>query len=175
MSQRYFEKVWGWDSHSQNGDLGVLRDSQNVKVWLQGSKHLAWNILYIIGKYRRIVVENGLAWAIWTSVAQVMAKRKAGSWPDPNACRGNATHSWKALNERYNFASDLIPIEDLNKEFWSRKVGGIQIMTVSGLLFGSPRTKSHSDVGAVGRHKEYYMGEGGGFLRIRAVMNLVSP
>jgi hypothetical protein len=28
---------------------------------------------------------------------------------------------------------------------------------------GSFRTKSHSDVGAIGRHREYYMGEGGGF------------
>jgi len=36
-------------------------------------------------------------------------------------------------------------------------------MVVSGLLLGSPGTKSHSDVGAVGRHREYYMGEGGGF------------
>ncbi len=25
------------------------------------------------------------------------------------------------------------------------------------------------------RHKEYYMGEGGGFPRVRAVVNLVSP
>jgi len=37
-------------------------------------------------------------------------------------------------------------------------------VVVSRLLLGSPGTKSHSDVGrAVGRHKEYYMGEGGGF------------
>jgi hypothetical protein len=35
--------------------------------------------------------------------------------------------------------------------------------TISGLLFGSPGTKSHSDVGATERHREYYMGEGGGF------------
>ncbi len=36
-------------------------------------------------------------------------------------------------------------------------------MVVSGLFLGNPGTKSHSDVGAVGRHKEYYMGEGGDF------------
>ncbi len=36
-------------------------------------------------------------------------------------------------------------------------------MVVSGLLLGNPGTKSHLDVGAAGRHKEYYMGEGGGF------------
>jgi len=39
-------------------------------------------------------------------------------------------------------------------------------MTVSGLFLGSPGTKSHSNVGAARRHKEYYMGEGGGFLRV---------
>jgi hypothetical protein len=34
-------RVWGWDSHSRNGDLGVLWDSQKFRVRLQGSKHLA--------------------------------------------------------------------------------------------------------------------------------------
>ncbi len=48
-------------------------------------------------------------------------------------------------------------------------------MAVSGLPLGSPGTKSHSNVGAAGRHKEYYMGEGGGFPRVRAVVNLMSP
>jgi hypothetical protein len=47
-------------------------------------------------------------------------------------------------------------------------------VVVSGLLFGNPRTKSHLDVGAAGRHREYYMGEGGGFPRIRAVVSLVN-
>jgi hypothetical protein len=36
-----FRRVWGWHSHSWNGDLGVLRDSQNFRIQLQGSKHLA--------------------------------------------------------------------------------------------------------------------------------------
>jgi hypothetical protein len=36
-------------------------------------------------------------------------------------------------------------------------------------------TKSHSDVGATERHKEYYMGEGGGFPRVQAVVSLVNP
>jgi hypothetical protein len=51
----------------------------------------------------------------------------------------------------------------------------VQNTVVSGLLFGSARTKSHSDVGAVERRRKYYMGEGGGFLRIRAMVSLVSP
>jgi hypothetical protein len=47
-------------------------------------------------------------------------------------------------------------------------------MAISRLLLGSPGTKSHSDVGAIERHKEYDMGEGGGFPRVRAVVNLVN-
>jgi len=35
-------------------------------------------------------------------------------------------------------------------------------------------TKSHSDVGAIERHEIDYMGEGGGFPRIRAVVSHVS-
>jgi hypothetical protein len=42
------------------------------------------------------------------------------------------------------------------------------------LPFGSPGRKSHLDVAFVERHKEYYMGEGGGFPRARAVVSLVS-
>jgi len=48
-------------------------------------------------------------------------------------------------------------------------------MTVSGPLLGSPGTKSHSDAGAAKQRKEYYMGEGGGFPRVRAVVSQVSP
>jgi hypothetical protein len=36
-------------------------------------------------------------------------------------------------------------------------------------------TKNHLDVDAMERCREYYMGEGGGFLRIWGVMSLVSP
>jgi len=42
----------------------------------------------------------------------------------------------------------------------------VQTVAVSGLLFGSLETKNHLDVGAVGRHREYCMGEGGGFPRV---------
>jgi len=48
-------------------------------------------------------------------------------------------------------------------------------VVISRLLLGSPETKSHSNVGAMGRHKEYYMGEGGGFPQVRGMVSLVSP
>ncbi len=44
----------------------------------------------------------------------------------------------------------------------------------SGLLLGSPGIKCHSDVASAGQRREYYMGEGGGFPRVRAVVSQVS-
>jgi hypothetical protein len=52
---------------------------------------------------------------------------------------------------------------------------GVQIGTVLGLLLGSLGNKSHFDAGAVEQRKEYYMEEGGGFPRVRAVVSQMSP
>jgi hypothetical protein len=71
-------------------------------------------------------VENGFAWAIWTSAAQILVERKGreSNWqfdsqppkvenrPDPGVCKWSATHRWKALKESYKFASDLVPNRD---------------------------------------------------------------
>jgi hypothetical protein len=48
---------------------------------------------------------------------------------------------------------------------------GNATLTVSGL----PGQKGHLDGGLAERRREYYMGEGGGFSRVRAVVSLVSP
>jgi hypothetical protein len=47
--------------------------------------------------------------------------------------------------------------------------------TISGLHFGSPGNLCHSDVASATSHREYYMGEGGGFPRVRAMVGLVCP
>jgi len=47
--------------------------------------------------------------------------------------------------------------------------------TLSGLHFGSPNKMCHSDVASATSRKEYYMGEGGGFPRVWAVVSLVCP
>jgi hypothetical protein len=47
--------------------------------------------------------------------------------------------------------------------------------TLSGLHFGSPNKMCHSDVASATSRREYYMGEGGGFPRVRAVVSLVCP
>jgi hypothetical protein len=53
----------------------------------------------------------------------------------------------------------------------SRSLAG----TLLGLHFGSPNKMCHSDVASAVRRIEYYMGEGGGFPRVQAVVNLVCP
>jgi hypothetical protein len=45
--------------------------------------------------------------------------------------------------------------------------------TISGLHFGSPRNLCHLDVAPTGRRRVYYMGDGGGIPRVRAVVSLV--
>jgi hypothetical protein len=41
---------------------------------------------------------------------------KVGNRLDPGVCRWSVTHPWKAHNESYKFALDLIPIQGLRKE-----------------------------------------------------------
>jgi hypothetical protein len=47
--------------------------------------------------------------------------------------------------------------------------------TLSGLHFGSPNKMCHSNVASATNRREYFMGEGGGFPRVRAVVSLVCP
>jgi len=89
--------------------------------------------------------------------------------------RWSATHRWKALEESYKIALDFIQIQGLSRELQAPKVPGVQIETISGLHFGSPKKKSHLDAGAAKQCREYYMKEGGGFPRVRAVVSQVSP
>jgi hypothetical protein len=44
-----------------------------------------------------------------------------------------------------------------------------------GILIWEFRDRSHSDATPIGRCKVYYMGEGGGFPQVWAVVSLVSP
>jgi hypothetical protein len=86
-----------------------------------------------------------------------------------------ATYRWKAFDEGYNFASDLIAIGGLHMKLCALKVAGVPSMKISRLPLGNPEIKSHLDVALVERRKVYYKGEGGGFPQVRAVVNLVCP
>jgi len=52
---------------------------------------------------------------------------------------------------------------------------GVQIGPISRFHFGSLRKKSHLNASATENRKEYYMGKGGGFLRVQAVVSQMSP
>ncbi len=90
-------------------------------------------------------------------------------------CRWLATYHWKAFDEIYNFALDLISIEGLHAKLWGPKITRVPTLTILGLSLRNPGTKCHLNVGFVERHKVYYKGEGGGFPQVRAVVSLVSP
>ncbi len=181
--------MWRWDSHSQKWELGVLRDSHNFKAQLQCQNTLPWGVLYTIEKvlkcrcrkWPRMSHSNIYS----TSYGRKKGREsnwqfdsrplKVGNRPDPGVCKWIVTHRWKALEEIYKFALDLIPIRGLSRELWAPKVLGVQYETVSGLLLGSPGIKSHLNAGAAEQRKEYYMGEGGGFPWVRAVVSQMSP
>jgi hypothetical protein len=167
--------------------VGILRDFRIFKE--QGSKPTVWTVPYIIGK---ILKRRCLKWArithldIWnTSYRQKKGCEsnwqfdsrplKVKNWLDFLAWRSHATYQWKALHKSYNFALDLIMIEGLHTKLWGSKVTKVLILVISGLQLGNPGTKSHLDMGLVGRHRVYYKGEGDGFPQVRAVVSLVSP
>jgi hypothetical protein len=134
---------------------------------------MACGVLYIIGK---VSERRCLKWAriahldIWnTSYGQ-----KKGWELTRFSCVQMACNiPWKALNEAYNFASNLISIRSLYTKLWRPKVAGVPTLTISGLPLGSLETKNHLDVGPMERCKVYYKGEGGGFPQVRVVVNLV--
>jgi hypothetical protein len=100
---------------------------------------------------------------------------KVDNQPDFLACKWSATYCWKAFDQGYDFALDLISIGGLNTKLWGPKVTRVSTLRISGLPFGSFGTKCHLDVGLVERHKVYHKREGGGFPQVRAVVSLVNP
>jgi hypothetical protein len=78
-------------------------------------------------------IENGLALVIWTSVAQVMGRRrqfdsqplKVGNRPLPDIRIENAIRCWKDLDAGYKFGSDFVAIRLCSRELWAPKVPGL--------------------------------------------------
>ncbi len=100
---------------------------------------------------------------------------KVRNRPLPDVCSRSAIWRWNALFEGYKFGLDLVLIGGWGEELRSPKVLGVQTEAFSGLHFGSPGTKSHSDASPVGECREYYREYGGGISRARAVVCHVSP
>jgi hypothetical protein len=173
----------------ENGTWESSRTPQTSKLDCKGQKTSHWSVPYTIGKFLKCKCPKWPRMSHLDIYSTGYGRKKGresnwqfdsrplkvGNRPDPGGCRWNATHCWKVLNEGYKFASNLVPIRGQGKKLWTPKVPGVQTRTISGLHFGSPGKKCHLDVSAAVRRKEYYMGEGGGFPRVRTMVNQMSP
>jgi hypothetical protein len=173
----------------ENGTWESSGTPKNLERNCRGQKTSHWGVLYTVGKVLKCRCPK------WSRMSQLdicstSYGRKKGqesnwqfdsrplkvrNWPDSGACRWSVRHRWKALEESYNFGLDLISIRIRGEKLWTPKVPGVQTRTVSGLHFGSLGKKSHLDPSAVESCREYYMGEGGGFPWVGAVVSQVSP
>jgi hypothetical protein len=185
--------LWGkCEDETHTPEIGTWEYSRALEISefdYRGQNTLHWGVIYIIGK---LLMCRCRKWPRMNhlDIGSRSYGQKKGresncqfdSWPlkvenrpNPGMCRWSATHRWKALKESYKFALDLVLIGDRSEKLWTPKVPGVQTGTILGFHFGSPRKKCHSNASAVERRKEYHMGEGGGFPRIRAVVSQVSP
>jgi hypothetical protein len=146
---------WTWESS---------RTPENSEFNCRGQDTLPWRVIYTIGKFLKCRCPK---WPRMShlDICSTSYGRKKGresnwqfdsrplkveNWPDPGVCRWSATHRWKALEENYKFALDLIHIGGLSEKLWMPKVLGVQTGIISGLHFGILEKKNHLDVGAAG-------------------------
>jgi hypothetical protein len=171
----------------KSGKMESSRTPKNLELDLRGQISSHWSFVYINGKVLKFRCPK------WPRMGRLdicspsygQKKGRESNWqfdsrplkvrnrPLPDIVSRSATWLWKVFDASYNFGLDLVPIRVWGKELWASKVPELQLGTVSGLQLGSPGKKSHSNVASTVRHKEYYMGEGGGFPWVWAVVSIV--
>jgi hypothetical protein len=83
MSQPHFGQVWRWDSHSQKVGTWSPPGLLQLQSSTTEGKTPCLELFFIpLERPWSVDVENGLAWAIWTSATQVIVERRAGSQID---------------------------------------------------------------------------------------------
>jgi hypothetical protein len=140
--------------------VGVPKGLPNFQSAIAGAKTPCLEEFFIsLERSWSVDVQNGLVWTIWMSAAQVMGKWKArsqiailkekdsrplkvGNRPDLLGFRRRATYRWKALNEGYNFSSDLIAIEGLHKKLCASKLRKSPLAGFRDSHAGVPRQKA---------------------------------
>jgi hypothetical protein len=169
------------------GDLESSGTPESLELDSRGQNTSYWGVLYINGKVLKCWCPKWPCMSHLDTYSPSYGQKKSresnwqfdsralkvGNRPLPNVYRWSAMGHWKALEESYNLGSDLTPIEGWSQELWVFKVPRVQPGIVSGLLLGRPGKMCHSDVAPAGSCREYYIGEGGGFPRVRAVVSLV--
>ncbi len=171
-----------WEDETPTPKVGDLESSgtlEGLEFDSRGQNTSHWGVLGVIGKVLKCRCPKcpriGHLDICSPSYGQKKSREsnwqfdsrslKVGNRPLPDIRIGSATRRWKALEESYNFGLDLVLIRLGSQEIWASKVPGLQL--------GNPGKKSHLDVAPAERYREYYMGEGGGFPRVRAMVSLV--
>jgi len=185
--------LWGKcedETHTpKSGNLESSKILATSELDCRGQNTSPWGVFYTVGEALKCRCRKWprMSHSHICSTSYGRKKGRESNWqfdfrpqkvtnrPDPGVFNWSTTHCWKDLEESYKFSLDLIPIWGLSQELWAPKVSRVQTETISGLLLGSPRNKSHLDAGAAKQCREYYMGEGGGFPRIQAMVSQVSP
>jgi hypothetical protein len=110
----------------KNGNLESSGTPKNLELELKGQNTSHWGVLGVI---RKVLKCRCLNWPridhldiCSPSYGQKKGResnwqfdsrpQKVGNRPLPDVCSGDATWRWKALNESYNFGSNLVPIRD---------------------------------------------------------------
>jgi hypothetical protein len=147
----------------ENGSLEFPGTPENSEDDCRGQNTSHWGVLYTVGKVLRCRCPK------WPRMSHLdicspsygQKKGRESNWQFDsrplkvgnrrtfNVRWGSAIRRWKALDKSYNIGSNLVPIRGRGEKLWSSKVLRVQTGTVSRLHFGSPGTKSHSDVASV--------------------------
>jgi hypothetical protein len=181
-------EVWGRHSHSRKWELESSGTPKNSEDDCRGQNTSHWSVLYTIEKFLKCRCSKWPRTSHLDICSSSYGQKKdresnwqfdfrplkVGNWPESDVSKRSVTWRWKAIEEGYKFGLDLVPIRGWGEKLWSPKVPGVQTRIVSGLHFGSPGEKCHSDVASASERREYYMGEGGGFPQVRAVVSQVS-
>jgi len=111
----------------------------------------------------------GVKLAVWLPTTK--SRESTSSWRRLAECDTALESSRRELQHWFRTRLD----SSLGRGAMAVQSFGSPAGTLSGLHFGSPNKMCHSDVASATSRREYYVGEGGGFPRVRAVVSLVCP
>jgi len=132
--------LWGKcedETHTpKSGNLESSETAATLELNCRGQNTLPWGVFYIVVRPLKCRCRK---WPRMShlDICSTNYGRKKGresnwqfdSWPqkvrnrpDLGVCRWSATHRWKALEESYKFARDLILIQGLSRKLWPPKV-----------------------------------------------------
>jgi hypothetical protein len=110
---------------------------------------------------------SGVKLTIWLSTTK--SRESTSSRHLIWVCDMALERSWQGLQLWFRPCCDWT----LQSGVMGSQSSGSPTGTISGLHFESPKNLCHLDVASTASYKEYYMGEGGGFPRVRAVVSLM--